>query len=65
MCISCVRYGGFLCTEQWSKLQASHAACAGLGHLLNQTAQKFQFLALATMKSRKTFSLAAFFISSG
>ena len=27
--------------------------------------QKFQFLALATMKSRKTFSFAAFFISAG
>jgi len=61
-CISCGRYDAFAGIWQSFNAHASHAHGAGL---CKAARQKFQLRALATMKSRKTFSFAEFFISPG
>ena len=66
MCISYVLCGSFLCRLQFCFAHSSYARCARRNMTLRRPpGQKFQLRALVTMKSRKTFSFAAFFISSG
>lgn len=58
MVVFCAVNNAFLCNADMRWPQA-----LTFGRAVSR--QKFQFLAFATMKSRKAFSFAAFFISSG